>query len=96
MTTKQGRIPETDTTRGEADDESTRRPGEPSAAVWSAPESGTVRGPTSGNNPAKGGDSVSPKESMTEKRERDDNPAARPGEPSDAVWSAPESGTVRE
>ncbi len=32
------------------------RKGQPSDDVWSAPESGTVCGATSGNNPARGGD----------------------------------------
>ena len=33
------------------------KPGRPSDDVWSAPESGTVRDPTSGNQPAQGQDS---------------------------------------
>lgn len=58
--------------------------GKPSDDVSSAPESGTVRGSTSGNNPSNGGN-----------RSREKQPGAKPGHPTDDVSSAPESGTVR-
>lgn len=69
------------------------RPGEPPDDVSSAPESGTVRDETSGNNPAKGDDFE--QEGKPAQGRKDNNPAKRPGEPPDDVSSAPESGTVR-
>src|SRR5689334_13954722 len=63
------------------------KPGRPSDDVWSAPESGTVRDPTSGNQPSQGQDSgdsnpQSPKKAQPRKKttavgnQRKDSPAA--------------------
>jgi hypothetical protein len=59
----------------------------PSDEVWSAPESGTVRGPTSGNQPSRAGERP---QSPDEPRE------TRQHQPPDDVSSAPESGTARD
>lgn len=52
--------------------------------ISSAPESGTVRDETSGNNPAMGGDRVRQTQSSKSQRQPSSDPS-----------SAPESGTVR-
>jgi len=60
------------------------RHGRPDDDVSSAPESGTVRGATSGNAPSNGGN-----------RSSKPDEAIKHGRPDDDVSSAPESGTVR-
>jgi len=71
----------------------TTQPNRPADDISSAPESGTVRGPTGGNKPSKKQDARRDPEAG---KKGPEDEARNPGEPSDDVSSAPESGTVRE